>query len=252
MTAAFGVFGYVGIDLAWGERARTGLALLDHDGRLVRSTSVRTDEEISDFLGVRDPGHRLVVAIDAPLVVPNETGQRPCEREVGARFARFHAGAYPANRANPAFRPQPRGARLADAFGWDMDPGATAGAGRSVAIEVYPHPAMIVLFGLDRVLPYKSRRGRDPGTRRLAFASLLGHLERVCGPRLDLSGNARWRDLRRVVEGATRQVDLERIEDEIDAILCAYVAWMWVNERDRMEVLGDFRHGYIVVPRQRP
>jgi hypothetical protein len=54
-----------------------------------------------------------VAAVDAPLVVPNETGRRPCEALVGQWFARFGAGAYPANRGNPCFLPQPRGARLA-------------------------------------------------------------------------------------------------------------------------------------------
>ena len=38
------------------------------------------------------------VAIDAPLVVPNATGQRPVDRLVTRQYGRFHAGAYPANR----------------------------------------------------------------------------------------------------------------------------------------------------------
>ena len=41
---------YLGIDLAWAARAKTGLAALDEDGRLVASTSVITDDEIAAFV----------------------------------------------------------------------------------------------------------------------------------------------------------------------------------------------------------
>ena len=59
---------YVGIDLAWGERQRTGLAVLDADGHLVHVSSVHTDEEIRRRAGAvrrgpvpgrhRRPAHR--------------------------------------------------------------------------------------------------------------------------------------------------------------------------------------------------
>lgn len=65
--------GYLGMDLAWGPRARTGLAALDPSGRLVASCSVRTDDEIAAFVAHHSPGE-TVAAVDAPLVVPNTTG----------------------------------------------------------------------------------------------------------------------------------------------------------------------------------
>ena len=239
---------YAGIDLAWGERARTGVAVLTEDGRLFRSGSVRTDDEISVLLGgaAGEPG--LVVAIDAPLIVPNEAGQRPCERLVGQAFGRYHAGAYPANRGMAAFNPEPRGARLARRFGWEMDPGVSPAPVVSVAIEVYPHPAMVSLFGLERVLPYKSRRGRSVASRQAAFTDLIAHLERVCGRLLHLDESPRWRELVSDVDGATRPFQLDRAEDEIDAILCAYLAWLWANQPGALIVHGDADAGYIVTP----
>lgn len=47
---------------------------------------------------------------------------------------------------------------------------------------------------------------------------------------------------------ATRQVDLDRIEDEIDAILCAHLAWLWHGQRASMLVFGDVASGCIVTP----
>ena len=239
---------YVGIDLAWGTRARTGLAILDDAGRLVASTSVRTDDEIVEFLGDAAKGPGLVVAIDAPLIVPNETGQRPCEREVNAHFHRFHAGAYPSNRGMKPFNPTPRGATLAQRCGWAMDPAIAAGSMRAIAIEVYPHPAMVSLFGLTQVLKYKRGRGRSVAGRRAELLRAMAGMDEAFGSLMDLARSERWSYLRAQVDGATRPVDLNRVEDEIDAVLCAYLAWMWANRRAELTVHGDALAGFIVTP----
>ncbi len=236
---------YLGVDLAWVARARTGLALLDPAGRLTRSTAAVTDEDIATFVTAipRD----VVAAIDAPLVVPNLTGRRDCEAEVGRIFGAYNAGAHPANRSRPYFNP-PRGAYLAERFGWSIDPEVRPGQGTSTAIEVYPHPAMVALFGLGSVLPYKAKTGRDLESLRDAFTELLDHLERVAGATLDLASSARWDSIRSTVVNARRKSDLGAIEDEVDAIFCAYLAWLWGTGDPRMECLGSLSSGYIVIP----
>jgi len=52
----------------------------------------------------------------------------------------------------------------------------------------------------------------------------------------------------RTATDATRPVDLKRIEDEIDAIFCAHLAWLWVTAPEQLTVVGDFDGGYIVTP----
>lgn len=178
----------------------------------------------------------------APLIVPNASGSRPCEKAIGTAFGRFDAGAYPANRGNPLFDP-PRGARLADRHGWSLDPSSSD---LPLAIEVYPHPGMVGLFTLPRVLPYKSRPSRTVDSRREAFAELCEHMQRL--PDLALSYSARWALIREEIEQATRPVHLERIEDEVDAIFCAHLAWLWGTCRNALEVYGDVQNGYIVAP----
>jgi predicted RNase H-like nuclease len=242
---------FFGVDLAWGQRARTGLAVLDEAGRLLESASVRTDDEITAFVD-RHNAITLVAAVDAPLVVPNETGRRPCEALVGQLFARFGAGAYPANRGNPCFLPEPRGARIAAEMGWDMDPSTSPDIGRQVCIEVYPHPAMVSLFPLDYVIPYKIKRGRGLPALKDAYGQLLDHLEGTCGEVLTLADSARWSLLRTTAAGATRKSELDAIEDEIDAIFCAYLAWLWGKDQEQMVVLGDYATGYIVTPTPPP
>lgn len=238
----------LGVDLAWGANGRTGLAALDPDGRLTASCWVRTDDEIAAFVAAHASGAPVVAAVDAPLIVPNETGRRPCEAELARRFGRFHAAAHPSNRSRPWMQPEPRGARLAQRFGWSVDPGVRPSSGAGVAIEVYPHPAMVVLFGLDRVIPYKQKPGRDLDALRAAHIALADHMEAAFGDRLGLASSPRWAELRAGVATATRKVELGRVEDEVDAIVCAYLAWLWANEPERMEVIGDVDAGYVVVP----
>lgn len=235
----------VGIDLAWGTRAATGLAVVGQDGALRTSATVRTDEEIAAWLADhgRDPA---VVAIDAPLVVRNDTGMRACERLVSRTFGAHGASCHASSRAHPLFDP-PRAETLARRHGWRADPDpdpAPVGSGAGpVAIEVYPHAAAVGLFTLGSVLPYKAKVGRGVDLRRAAMLELLYHLETV--EELRLEEHPRWRELRAAVEDARRHVALERVEDEVDAVLCAHLAWLWAHRPGALRVYGC-ADGFIV------
>ncbi|MDN5894318.1 MAG: DUF429 domain-containing protein [Nocardioides sp.] len=235
---------FVGVDLAWKPGNRTGIAVVDESGRLHSSGVVHSDDEIAHWLALH-ASRTLVVAVDAPLIVPNESGQRAGENLVARSFGRYGASPYPSNRANSMFDP-PRAETLAQRFGWSVDPDDRGSVGRPVCIEVYPHPAMVSLFGLSSVLPYKAGRGRTPQARRETFGVLLDHLEAI--PELQVSSVSRWLELRVSVEQATRQMHLDVIEDELDAILCAHLAWLWHHRRDALRVYGSLAEGYIVAP----
>lgn len=60
----------------------------------------------------------------------------------------------------------PRATTLAQRHGWSADPAAVGSTETPACIEVYPHPAMIGLFTLGRILKYK---GGPLTTRRAAF-----------------------------------------------------------------------------------
>ena len=89
---------FIGVDLAWGERNASGFAALSPGRRGLRlreSAALGPLEAIAERIR-RLPGD-WVIAIDAPLIVPNETGSRPCDREVSRQYGSRHAGAYPAS-----------------------------------------------------------------------------------------------------------------------------------------------------------
>ena len=235
---------FVGVDLAWGQRKPTGLAVLDDGGQLVHVSAAGTDEEIVAALAPYVEGDCLV-AIDAPLIVPNATGNRPAEAELNRDFARFDAGAHPVNTGKPELAGTPRGARLCSLLGLDMNP--RSGRQRR-AIEVYPHPATVALFLLGRTLKYKNKTGRSLEALRGELLVLMGLLEGLADADPRLAVNGAWKELVTQVEDATRKCELRVVEDQVDAVLCAYVGLFATRKPERTTTYGDFSGGYIVTP----
>jgi predicted RNase H-like nuclease/ppGpp synthetase/RelA/SpoT-type nucleotidyltranferase len=223
--------------------------VVDDQGRLVHVSAVRTDEEILAALApyVEDD---CLVAIDAPLIVTNPTGNRPAEAALNRDFAKFDAGAHPSNTGKPEFSEGSRGAALCQALGLDMNPRSGR---RRRAIEVYPHPATVALFRLERTLKYKHKPGRDLASLRAELLALMKLLEGLstAGPPLHLD-HPGWADLRRRVESATRKSELRVVEDQVDAVVCAYIALFAAVRPQDVTTYGDFETGYIVTPTLNP
>ena len=223
---------FLGIDLAWGENNPTGLAVLDEEARLRHVSTVRTDAEIAAALAPYAAG-RVVAGIDAPLVVTNPSGSRPAEQALSADFRRFHAATHPANTGKPEFADGTRGARVAERLGLTV---------HETALEVYPHAATVALFGLDRILTYKARPGRDLEHLRDQLLRLMELVEGV------VATDDAWAALRAAVTGATRKSQLRAVEDQVDAVVCAYVAWYADRHPDRVTSYGAPESGVIVTP----
>ncbi len=237
---------FAGIDLAWAGRNPSGVAVVDAAGRLVHLAAVRDDAAVLAALSPYVQSD-CVVAFDAPLVVSNATGQRPAEAALNRDFRRFEAGAHPANTTKPEFADVPRAARLSDALGLDMDPRSSA-ARR--AVEVYPHPATVVLFRLARTLKYKAKPGRNLDQLRSELLLLMDGIEKLAHAAVPLHVQSHdgWTELRRQVVAAQRKSDLRRAEDPVDAVVCAYVALYAERYPDGVTIYGDFATGYIVTP----
>lgn len=237
---------FVGLDLAWGEKNSTGVAVVGADGRLLHIGAAQDDASIETAVApyVSDD---CLVAIDAPLIVKNPTGHRPCEAALNRDFHRFEAGARPAFAGKPEFI-DPRGARIATALTLDMNPMSNSSRR---AIEVYPHPATIVLFGLEKTLKYKKGSFEGRQSQLLRLMTLIERLD-TATPRLRVNHNVSWVELRKRVAAATRPGQLDRDEDPVDAVVCAYVALYSYHRPEDVTVYGDFATGYIVTPTLQP
>lgn len=247
---------YIGLDLAWGMNRQTGIAIVDAQGNLVSVTAALTNEQISQYVTPYLDGVGLV-GIDAPLVVNNPSGPRPCEAEVTQIYGKFHAGAHSSSLQRKEFRPRPRGAIISEELGLDIDP--TSQALRR-AIEVFPHPAIVALFRLSRILKYKDKTAKGKPPRRLEelrpeLERLMWLIETQLSERdiaLHVRHNSDWQRLKSAVRLAPTKAALGRAEDEVDAVLCAYVArYADLNPTD-VVIYGDIETGYIVTPRLPP
>ncbi|MBX3084809.1 MAG: DUF429 domain-containing protein [Anaerolineae bacterium] len=250
----------IGLDLAWSARNNTGIAALRWDGQcasLIEARNVGSDDDIinavKQLIGANQP---VVVAIDAPLTVPNLEGRRPGDAEVHRVFGRFHAGAYPCNRRLLAtHHGEVRGEVIARRLAHELNiqHRATIDPRQPTrqAFEAFPHPAMITLFGLDRTLKYKAKAGRSLPARLTAFREYQRLIREKLGkgePKLEIDEKlVHLLEERHLIAGGL--TTLKRYEDRLDAILCAYISlyyWYWGLQRCR--IFGNEEEGYIIAP----
>lgn len=240
---------FLGIDLGWRSQP-SGLCCLEwRDGKLNLLALDRLDA-IAEVLAWIDhwvlPEESAGIAVDAPTLIPNATGMRLPDRLTHKYFGRYHAGCYPANLGLPfAERTVAFGLSL-EARGFNHAPSITPKEARRFQIEVFPHPAIVHLFGLERILKYKkgkiAERRADLTKLRHYILDILPCLE----PGLNL---ARVEAPVFLPEIPLTGPLLKAVEDQLDALICAYVAahwWYWGTERNL--VLGDRDNGYIIVP----
>lgn len=242
---------FIGLDLAWSPRNRTGAAILQDHTLVAYTGQLGSNEDILAFVApyLQDDAP-AVIAVDAPLRVPNLTGRRPCDQALSAEWRRFEAGALPANRRLLAFDGEVRGevlvTLLAQAYGFiECAPLPQQQAGRYIC-EIFPHPAHVHFFGLSKTLKYKARSGRTHEERLGEFAryqQLLGTL-RPATPPLSGLDNLLAMQLHTLTGRA-----LKAYEDTLDAITCAYTAaYLWHHGPALTRVYGSIAEGHIMTP----
>lgn len=241
---------FIGVDLAWSEDNPSAGVALRWDSHASRAflwaDQLGENQEILAFIEEAGGKGPALVAVDAPLLVPNETGTRPCDRELSQFYRWAQAQAYPANRRR--LGPRVRGEVLVGELarrGFHHSPRVEARRPVRQVVEVFPHPAAIELFRLPHILRYKARPGRSLAFRweeLNRYRELLGSLKKatptlMAGEILSLTPEAR------------RGRALKTLEDLLDALFCAYIAlhlWYWGPRGYRC--FGDARSGYILVP----
>ncbi|MEH2025272.1 DUF429 domain-containing protein [Nostoc sp.] len=262
---------FIGIDLGWRSQP-SGLCCLEwKDGQLQLLDLDRKDA-IADILTWLDqtvkPDEPAIIAVDAPTLIPNATGSRLADKLSHKYFGKYHAGCYPANQNLPfAHRTINFGLEL-ESRGFAHAPTIEPQKLGRYQIEVFPHPAIVNLFNLERILKYKKGRLNE---RRLELIKLYNYIVDFL-PTLEPP----LRPLRllcetlRVGEASCREsgsffseipntgAALKTTEDQLDSLICAYVGaywWYWGEQRNL--VLGDVYDGlrlrttgYIIIPQR--
>lgn len=241
----------IGLDLAWSVRNRSGGAVIV-DGVLREARAdLSSDEAIVDWIGGWvAAGDSVVVAVDAPLCVPNEEGKRDCETLLGNDWRKFHAGPYPSNRrrfADIGIRGEVLVRLLHERYQFveaaPLDPTIP---GRYLC-EVFPHPAHVSLFERESILKYKKKAKRT-------YATCWAGLEEYCA----LLQRLAQRDpplhdpdcLLPTAFVGIRGQKLKALEDLLDAVTCAYVgSYLWRHGPAGTWTYGSVAAGHILVPR---
>ena len=228
---------FAGIDLGWLTQP-TGLAVLttgEYGFDLVALDRLPSHTDVLAWIDKHAGGGPAMLAIDAPLVIPNLTGIRNCERSLNGDFRRHHAGCHAANQGRPFYRPLSGFTAALEARGFRHAATITPELPGRYMIEVHPHAATVSVFGLDRIVKYKKGRVAQRAVELARYRGLLGQLVPSELPEIPQTGAA-----------------LKAVEDQLDAVLAAWIgAQWWLYGTSRSRCYGDEESGYIVVPAYR-
>ena len=242
---------FLGIDLGW-QSQPSGLCYLELiDGKLQLQDLDRLDA-IADILAWVDNCVKAdesgIIAVDAPTLIPNATGSRLPDKLTHKHFGKYHAGCYPANLGLAfAQRTVNFGLEL-ESRGYIHAPTMEAQKLGRYQVEVFPHPAIVQLFGLQKILKYKKGK---LGDRHIELTKLYNYITDILPslePNLNLDRNSDLLNFGVLNTTCSGKV-LKASEDKLDSVICAYVAaywWYWGEQRNL--VLGDESTGYIVIP----
>jgi predicted RNase H-like nuclease len=235
---------FLGLDLAWSRTNPSGAAELDEDGYVLDARAdLGDDAEILAWIRTR-LAPTTILGIDMPTIVPNATGMRRCERELGRDFRAYHAAPHPSNRLR--FPDGGRARSLLDALRADgvverLDLPARI-TGR-YAFEVFPHPSLVRLFDLPAIFRYKKKSRPWP--------AVLAEWDRYRAALVTLAAADPALHLGSIVPAAANARGYKRFDDLLDAVTCAYVArffWRWGTAPPHARVYGDLTDGYIAIP----
>ena len=257
---------FIGIDLGWSSGA-SGLCCLNLQNNQLELIECDRQQSLNEILTWLDtqvsPTEPAIIAVDAPTIIANLTGMREADKLTHKHFGRYHAGCYPANLSRPFAQKTVEFGLCLEARGFVHSPIMEAQKLGRYQIEVYPHPATINLFKLDRIIKYKKGKLAERQLELMKLCQYIVDILPSLEPSLNLSFGKGTLPVScgtgilpvsgsNLPEIPTSIATLKALEDQLDALLCAYIGahwWYWGRERNL--VLGDRTTGYIVIPQVR-
>lgn len=241
---------FVGFDSAWTGKTPGGIACAtfekDRPPAFVEPKLVHFEEAARIIERLRDECRYVLVAIDQPTLVPNETGMRPVERVAATLIGSLGSGVQPAFRGRRAtFGPDAPIWKFLDRIGARENPPAARTATDGLhLVEVFPALALPALE--PRILTRGRAACYNPKNRNFSLSDwrLAATAVRRHASDLGLPPLSRWAG-----EAARLAAPTKSNQDLLDAAVCLLVALCWRRTpRDRSAVIGDSRTGYVVTP----
>jgi predicted RNase H-like nuclease len=241
---------FIGVDFGWVSQP-SGLAVLDLEGRKLHlrcldrlSSPAEVLQWMEEWVEKQSAGQPAWIGLDAPVLIPNASSSRPADILAHRLFSRQKAGCYPVNSSLPF---APRVLEFVAALrqrGFATTPPKTFAAPSRQLFEVYPHAASIRLFNLPQILPYKKGPLAQRRQALAEFRSLLA---------TGLAQRTPSFTCKALPEIPQQGRELKAVEDQLDALLCAYAAahfYYWGHARNNVlgDIHSDAESGFIVFP----
>ena len=233
-----------GVDLAWqSQKNASGVCIGKTSNDVVIVTEIYpaiygVSEVLEVLLGT---SNLYGIAIDAPLIMKNQSGQRHCEKRLskfyGSRWAAAHS-------ANKTLYPNAKSVELSRKL---VQEGFSHLGNEKWQIECYPHPAIIEMFGLEKRLLYKKGKVLEKKDGQKRLANFLKALSGSKILRLHFEIDLPIIDERYI--DSLRGKQLKKNEDALDSILCLYIAALY-RLGIKSTTFGTVESGYIYVPQQ--
>jgi len=219
---------FIGIDLAWGEKNPSGFCVLELRATKLYIISLELFYTLEDIVEKIKEYQKFKVSIgvDAPLLIPNEEGNREIEKAFNKDFSPYKIAMLPVNRKiMQTYSHKIRSEVLFEylsTLGYVRDKEA-----KKRVFEVYPHATIAVAFNNYKILPYKRKKGRDNAFIKKQLKIYQMYLQKVCMPHSTL-----MQDLE-ILRGRS----LKEYEDLLDAITAAYTLFFTQRNKSKYYTL---------------
>lgn len=233
---------FAGIDLAWQSARNPSAIAIGHLSNGTMSvTQIHNAVKGSDVYKILKSCPDLKgIAIDAPLIINNASGQRGCEKEIGKEYGSRHCSCHT---SNTHLYPNASSVALSKQL---EDDGFHHMQSDRWQMECYPHPAIVEIFGLPERLKYKKGRVAQKKQGQKELSRLILSLQDSPVLKLNVEQISQQFFSGDHIDGL-RGKALKSNEDALDAIICLYVAGLYsAGQKERL--FGNRQDGYIWVP----
>ena len=229
---------FMGIDLAWTYKNESGVCVISEKGRVMYCNSdIFSDEELAAIVNEYSQTG-AIVAVDAPLIVNNETGTRKPERLL--MRDKFHGKSLSLLPCNRKLMKKIygciRGENLVSAIRngnpcFSITPNIRTSS--YSLLETFPTGILLGLFPGNYPIKYKAKKGVKIEERKSELIRLIQTINKL--QELENTGDYFYE----VNIMSFSAVQLKHLEDKIDAFLCAYGAFWCHKNKGHERIYGD-------------
>lgn len=235
---------FIGIDLAWTKNGDTGVCVLDENGEIILwEVAPHTNHSLIQSISLYIK-HAAIISIDAPISVPNEKGSRASENEL--KRTKIHEQRVAIFSTNRTFMVQNFGSVRGEeivALIEEINPQFKYNkqSDQHFIFETFPTANCVGIF--KKKIAYKATSGKKAAVLD-GIDTLLKAMKKH--PWFAQQFPSIEKKINTVLDNQPSKKDLKLLDDQIDALLCAYTAFQYFNDPQQIRSFGIGRAQLII------